>query len=118
MPRQKPLERAVQYVLKNWEKGEKLKEVSAQFSVDPGNLDRTFRNLLGTPIKKYTDTKLKLKVDSLLKDPGLTGYKIAHQLGMSDQTFYRWFKRMYKKSIREVRNNGEATPSKKGKPPK
>lgn len=104
MSLQSPIDHAIEYTRKSWTKGEKLKEISGKFHVDPGNLARAFRNRYGITIKKFVDNKRRRVVHDLLKRRGIPGYLIAQELGMSEQTFYRWVKRVMGRSLRDLRD--------------
>lgn len=96
-------QKAMEYVQTNWHKGETLKEIAERFKLDKGNLDRAFRNDVGEPIKKYMDKQKKELVKTLIDNDSLSGYAIARTLNMREQTFYRWFKRMFGKTLTEAR---------------
>jgi len=82
-----------------------LKEISAFFRKDPGYLDRQFRNIEGTTIKKYIDCGLKTETVSRLHRDGAKGYEIGRELGFwSDQSFYRWTKRVFEVSYSLLQN--------------
>lgn len=79
-----------------------LKEIAAAFDIDPGELDRLFRNGNGTTIKKYIDARLKEQAAQLISF-GKPGYEIGKTLGFrSDGAFYKWARRVFGDSLKRV----------------
>ena len=95
--------RAIEHIKSNWANGESLKEICVNFELDPGNLDRAFRNAMGIPMKQYVNRKRRQKVLRLIVHSKLEGYKIAEKIGMSDLAFYKWVKREFGESLSEIR---------------
>jgi AraC-like DNA-binding protein len=97
-------DKAIDYIKTNWRRGETLKEVASRFKVDPGNLDRAFRNRYGKTVKAFLDEQRKLYVEQRLRENCTFGYEIANEIGFpTDVAFYRWVRRVYGVSYNEVR---------------
>ncbi|TLY30012.1 MAG: helix-turn-helix transcriptional regulator [Ignavibacteria bacterium] len=85
-----------QFIKKNLKATLGLKEISSEFNKHPADLDRAFRTSEGITIKKYIDRRLTAEVARLLQQNKLRGYEIGNHLGFwSDQSFYRWTKRVF-----------------------
>jgi len=98
------VDRLKEFIRKNLRATLGLKEISTAFGKDPGDLDRAFRSVEEMTIKNYIDIKLKEKVQQRLADGGVKGYQIARELGFySEQSFYRWSKRVFGSSFSELR---------------
>jgi AraC-like DNA-binding protein len=81
-----------------------LKQLAEIFNADPSNLDRRFRQVEGTTIKKAIDKYRKRMLLSLLKSNNRYGYEMAAILGfVSDHSFYRWVKRVFGRSFIDLR---------------
>lgn len=103
MVMQSRIERAMEYVHTNWQTGESLKQISSRFSVDPPSLARVFRNTHGITVKRFIDAERAKVVRALLRSNNIPGYKVAKEIGMDDLTFYRWVKRVFGKSLKELK---------------
>jgi len=85
-----------QFIKKNLKATLGLKEISSEFNKHPADLDRAFRTSEVITIKKYIDRRLTAEVARLLQQNKLRGYEIGNHLGFwSDQSFYRWTKRVF-----------------------
>ena len=99
------LEKAIQSIKSNWRRGMMVKEIAEQHGVDGGNLERAFRREHGMTIKQFIDDLRKEYVVSRLTGTDLLGYEIGAEIGFkSDLAFYRWVKRAFGVSFKELRS--------------
>jgi len=85
----------IKYVEMNWDGPISLKQLSTMFRLDPGDIDRTFRNLKGITLKRYVDLKRKARLIAMMDDQRF-GYEIGIMLGFAnDRSFYRWVRRVF-----------------------
>ena len=104
MSYQMAIEQAIEYIKSSWKEGKNLQEVASMYGVDPGNLDRAFRNAEGVTEKHFVDLRRKDFVLSRIKLDSVLGYEIGQELGFtSDLAFYRWVKRAFGVSFHDMR---------------
>jgi AraC-like DNA-binding protein len=90
-----------------------VKEISAELKLDPGDVERAFRRVMGMTIKRYIGRRLMERVDYLLASGERSGYEIGIELGFSsDRAFYRWVKRVYDVSFRKLKSEKYLSSSK------
>jgi methylphosphotriester-DNA--protein-cysteine methyltransferase len=100
------IRKAIEYIKANWRKGKTLKEIAALHNVDPGNLDRAFRQHERMTEKAFVDRMRAEYVKSRLSRDSVLGYELAAELGFaSDFCFYRWVKRVFWVSFKELRRH-------------
>lgn len=79
------------------------KEIAYAIDIHPSDFVRTFRKAKGLTPKKYLDEKLKERVVQRLASENVLGYTISYELGFSsEQAFYRWVKRVFGVSFKEL----------------
>ncbi|MBA4312478.1 MAG: hypothetical protein C0417_07590 [Chlorobiaceae bacterium] len=100
------MQKAIDYIKTNWRGGKSLKEIAKIHKIDPGNLEREFRNTEGMTVKHYTDGKRKEYLVQLISKDDAFGYEMGAKLGFeTDRAFYRWVKRAFGISFRELWRN-------------
>ena len=98
------IDQAIEYIRLNWKQGKNLQEVASMYGVDPGNLDRAFRNAEGVTEKHFVDRMRKEYVLARIKLDSIFGYEIGCALGFPDDlAFYRWVKRAFGVSFHDMR---------------
>ncbi len=50
-------DKGLAYFVNHWQEGRTLKDVAAEFCVDPGNLDRIFRQRYGMTVGAYVNKR-------------------------------------------------------------
>ena len=114
MPKPLAIEQAVLHLKSRWRDGKSLKEVAELYRVDPGNLERLFRNREGMTIKHFIDQRRKEHVTSRLAHKTMRGYEIGDELGFADDlAFYRWVKRAFGISFAALRQRAKSQRRKK-----
>jgi two-component system response regulator YesN len=100
------MQKAIEYIKTNWQQGKSLKEIAKIHKIDPGNLERSFRNTEGITVKHYTDGKRKEYLMQLISRDDAFGYEMGTRLGFkTDRAFYRWVKRAFGISYRQLRSD-------------
>ncbi len=100
------MQTAIEYIKTNWQAGKSLKEIAKIHRIDPGNLERKFRVAMGMTVKHYTDGKRKEYLMQLISKDHTFGYELGAKLGLkTDRAFYRWVKRVFGISFRELWRN-------------
>jgi AraC-like DNA-binding protein len=93
----------VSYIRKNISRPLYVGKIAYELGVDPGNLDRCFRNAYGFTIKQCIDKQKKTKLLKLLANNEKYGYEIAYEIGFrNDLSFYRWVKRVTGRTYTEL----------------
>ena len=104
MSYQTAIDQAIEYIRLDWKQGKTLQEIANMYGVDPGNLDRVFRNAEGITEKHFVDQMRKEYVLARLKLDAVLGYEIGQELGFQDDlSFYRWVKRAFGVCLHELR---------------
>lgn len=107
--------KAILYIVDHWREGFTLKDVAARFNLDPGNLDRQFRQRTGTTVSAYVRTQRRAYVIERLRDGAVYGYQIGTELGFrNDCSFYRWVERTFGASFAELKKRRSATSTTSG----
>ena len=108
-------DKAILYIADHWREGLTLKDVSARFNLDPGNLDRKFRQARGTTVSAYVRTQRRAYMLERLRGGGVYGYQIGTELGFgNDWSFYRWVKRTFGVSFAELKKKRGETSTTSG----
>jgi|GEM_PF-3376230 len=90
------VERAVDYIHSNLRATLSVKEIGEALKSHPADIERAFRRANGKTIKRYIDARCKEKVENRLRVGNCKGYEIGSEIGFrSDLAFYRWIKRVY-----------------------
>jgi methylphosphotriester-DNA--protein-cysteine methyltransferase len=101
------IQEAIDYILKNWQKGENLNQIAGRFTVDPGNLDREFKKRHTVPVKEFVDQRRKEYVLPRIAQGPVFGKELARELGFpTEMAFYRWISRVFGVSFRALKNTG------------
>jgi len=97
------MKEAVEFVRLHWKGIRTMQGVAASFRVDPANLTRCFRYETGATPKRFLDDRRKEYVIEHLRRGNLLGYQVGAQLGFGDDlSFYRWVKRAFGLSYRNL----------------
>jgi len=93
----------VQYVEANWKSGIRIKELAQRFNLDASDVERIFREIKGTTIKRYIDENRKTLLLETLKRGNEYGYQFARSIGIeNNQSFSHWVRRMFGISFKEL----------------
>lgn len=97
------MQKAIEYIKNNWQKGKNLKEIANEFGIDPGNLERSFTNSHGATVKHFIDEKRKDYILTHIGKDDVYGYEIGEILGFkNERAFYRWVKYTFGISYRKL----------------
>lgn len=102
---------ATEYIQNNHGRNLTLKEVALKVGIHPSDLDRRFIREQRMTVKQYADSVRKKDIERRLRQESSKGSQIAADLGFrDDQLFYRWIRRVFGISFRELRESARSTP--------
>jgi AraC-like DNA-binding protein len=101
------VDQAVDFLKSHWKSVRTLQEVATDFEIDAANLTRRFRESEGKTPKRFLDEERKRFVLERLRENEMLGYEIGALLEFpSDIAFYRWVKRVFGRSLKELQDDG------------
>lgn len=82
-----------------------VKEIAEVMKMHPSDLDRAFRRVTQTTVKKYIDAKCREKIEECMKAGDWKGSQLAMEFGFpTDQALYRWIKRVFGTSLKDLQS--------------
>jgi AraC-like DNA-binding protein len=86
----------IEFILRHWQDGLTLKAVAGDHGLDPGDLDREFKERCGATVHVFVNERRKEHVVRRITEGGVYAYQIGFELGFrSDWSFYRWVRRAF-----------------------
>jgi DNA-binding NarL/FixJ family response regulator len=93
------------YIEKNPSPLVSVKEIGKVLKIDPSDLERGFRRASGMTVKKHIDSMCKKQITKRVQDGVWKGTQLAEEFGFrSDQSFYRWIRRIFGLSFKDLRD--------------
>lgn len=97
-------EMTVSYIIKNYRKKISVTDIADAFGLSPNYLHAIFKQVKGTTIIEYLTTYRMDLARTYIERFGLKAYEAAEMVGIDDPAYFsRLFKKMYGKSINDIK---------------